>query len=194
MRMPLRGGPRLRQGGPGRAVPGALACGAGWARVQAHQAEGRAARQDASEGAHRERRPPAGRQPAPDNHGAGGVGAWGTAAAGASPTSAPDPRSLRQRVGAGVLAATRGGPCACADRDSPSPRGDPAGPLRAARVQATPQAVSPPEGTAAASPRTLGTSRLSLRKRHSTIIRLNTCGTRRRSGRLMTSTSRNLLR
>jgi hypothetical protein len=54
-----------------------------------------------------------------------------------------------------------------AQMPSTAPRGHPAGPLRAARVQATPQAVSPPEGTAAASSRTLGNSCLKPRKCHS---------------------------
>ena len=51
--------------------------------------------------------------------------------------------------------------------DRQSPRGNPTGPLRAASVQATSEAVSPPEGPATARPRTLGNSRLRPRKRHS---------------------------
>jgi len=82
--------------------------------------------------------------------------------------SPPDPCSLRQRVGAGVLDATGGCPSDGAHCDCQSPCGDPTGSLRAPGRQALPQAVSPPEGTAAASSRTLGTSHLKLRKRHST--------------------------
>jgi hypothetical protein len=48
-----------------------------------------------------------------------------------------------------------------------SPCGNPAGPLRAARVQATPETVPPPESPTAASPCTLGNSRVRPRKRHS---------------------------
>src|SRR5215471_4619719 len=82
----------------------------------------------------------------------------------------PDADGFSQPVGAAALDGTRACSLYCSECDCQSPRGHPAGPLRAACVQATPLAVSPLESTAAASPRALGHSRVRLRKRHSTRI------------------------
>ena len=105
--------------------------------------------------------------PAPCGHGPSRSGAQDGAASGELARGPPDVDSLAQPVGPGVPEPTRGAHPDGAPRDGQSPCGNPTGPLRAASVPATPEAVSPPEGPAAASPRTLGNSRLRPRKRHS---------------------------
>src|SRR5262249_36732084 len=151
----LAGGPGVPQGGPGRALPGAVACGTGSPLDQTDDADGRAAVQNASHGAEGDLGPPAGLQPAPGGHGPSRPGARGDATPGELARDAPDAGSLSQPVGADAFNRTGESSPYCSSWDRQSPCGNPAGPLRAARVQATPEAVSPPEGTAAASPRTL---------------------------------------
>jgi hypothetical protein len=141
--------------------------GFGSAFDKTDHAEGRAALQDARDGAEGDLGPSAGLQPAPCGHGPSRSETQDGPTPGELAKGPPDADGLAQPVGAGVPEPTRGDHPDCAQRDRQSSRGNPAGPLRAALVQATPQAVSPLESTAAASSRTLGNSRLRPRKRHS---------------------------
>src|SRR5262249_26046853 len=154
----------VHEGGVGRALPGTLVCRTGSALDQADHADGPATVQDARDGAEGDLGPSAGLQPAPCGHGPSRPATRGGAAPSEPARDTPDFGSLSQSVGADALDRTREYRPDCSEGNRQSPRGNPAGPLRAASVQATPEAVSSSEGTAAASPRTLGNSCLRLQE------------------------------
>src|SRR5262249_10307652 len=99
----LAGDSGVPQGGPGRALPGTVACGTGSALAQTDHADGRAAVQDASDGTERDLGPPAGLQPAPCGHGSSRPGARDRATPGEPARDAPDAGGLSQPVGAEAL-------------------------------------------------------------------------------------------
>ena len=167
----LVGCPGVPRGGPGKALPGTLACRAGF----------RSIKQTMQMDVLRCNTPRwCGRRFGTICWSTGCLvrpwpscsGARSGATSGEPARDAPDVGGLPQPVSADALDCPREYSPYFSECDRQSPRGNPTGPLRATSVQATPETVSPPRGPMAASPGTLGNSRLRLRKRHSPQPRL----------------------